>query len=143
MDKENYWEDQLKDKGVRCTRQRLAILKLLNKEDYPLSAQDIYAKLKDNNPGLRLSTVYRNLNYFEKKKLVRRLNLNNKESMFELLDGEHHHHLICIKCGEIIPLNCPLKEYEKLLTQRTNYTIVEHKLKIFGICPECKESSGS
>lgn len=135
---QSFWIDKLKEKGLKVTRQRLAILEVLVEENFPLSAQNIFSKLRRNNPNLRLSTVYRTLNSFVEKKIVRKLDLIDKESFFELLSGEHHHHLICMKCGEIIPIDCPLKDYEGELIDKTDYTIIDHRLKIYGICPRCR-----
>ncbi|MDI3547962.1 MAG: hypothetical protein PWR10_1614 [Halanaerobiales bacterium] len=135
---QSIWIDKLKEKGLKATQQRLAILEVLVEENFPLSAQNIFSKLRRNNPNLRLSTVYRTLNSFVEKKIVRKLDLIDKESFFELLSGEHHHHLICMKCGEIIPIDCPLKDYEEELIDNTDYTIIDHRLKIYGICPRCR-----
>lgn|SRR5690554_6267587 len=133
-------QDILKDKDIRITRQRKAILEVVYKEDKPLTASYIYGKLQEDYPSLRLSTVYRNINLFVKKGLLRKMSLNidNKESYFELVKGEHHHHLICIQCNSILPLDCPLGKFEEKLNKETDYIIVDHKIKIYGICPECR-----
>lgn len=69
---QSFWIDKLKEKGLKVTRQRLAILEVLVEENFPLSAQNIFSKLRRNNPNLRLSTVYRTLNSFVEKKIVRK-----------------------------------------------------------------------
>ncbi len=132
-------EKSLKEKDIRCTRQRIAILRLMKEEQVPLSAKDIFSKLKASYPKLRLSTVYRNLHYFEDKKVVAKVDLNDKESMFELFEGDHHHHLVCVDCGKIISVKCPLGDYEKRLQEETGYIVLKHKLEIYGICPDCRE----
>lgn len=135
------YQQILKEKGVRITRQRLAILEIFREEQKPLSAQIIYNKLKEDDDKLQLSTVYRNLNTFVVNNMIRKMefDLENKESYFELQNGEHHHHLVCIECGEIIPLCCPLKKYEQEIGEKTGYEIKEHRIKLFGICPNCNE----
>ena len=140
MDQKLNLEEKLKNLGIRVTRQRLEILNLMTDQNKPLTAADIFAKLKKSNPKLRLSTVYRNLNKFVENKLVSKIEIkmDKKESYFELLQGNHHHHLICLKCGNIIPLKCPLQDYEDLVSQQTNFKIVEHRLKLYGVCPDCK-----
>lgn len=134
-------DEYLKNKGIRVTKQRQAILQILSDRNCPLTANHIYSMLENGFPQLRLSTVYRNLNMFVDKNVVRKMELapNNKESYFELSTGEHHHHLVCVKCNEIVPLDCPLKEYEKTIRNKTDYTLIDHKIKIYGICPKCKE----
>ncbi len=137
--KENIYEE-LKDKGIRMTRQRRAIIDLLINTKKPMTANDIYTILSREDETLRLSTIYRNLNKFVDKKVVRKIDLNieKKENYFEFIQGEHHHHLICVKCNEIIPLDCPLQEYENEISKKTDYHILDHKIKMYGICPNCK-----
>ncbi|MGM0472177.1 MAG: Fur family transcriptional regulator [Bacillota bacterium] len=129
----------LKEKEIRCTNQRKAILKVLYQIDRPLSAQEILNQLKSKHPKLRLSTIYRNLNLFEVNNLINRLNFTDQETKFELLTDKHHHHLICQVCGEITPLDCPLNNFEEELSSKTDYTILDHKIKVYGICPHCKK----
>ncbi|MFW5971909.1 MAG: Fur family transcriptional regulator [Bacillota bacterium] len=138
--KEDLYE-KLKDEGIRMTRQRKAIVNLLIDNKRPMTASDIYTILSRDDKNLRLSTIYRNLNMFVKKKVVRKIDLNidKKENYFEFIQGEHHHHLVCVKCNEIIPFDCPLQEYEKEISERTNYHILDHKIKMYGICPQCKK----
>ncbi|SFL94791.1 Fur family transcriptional regulator [Halanaerobium salsuginis] len=133
-------EKKLKKLGIRVTSQRIKILELMAEQQRPLTAADIFARLKTDNPKLRLSTVYRNLNNFVAKNIVSKieLKLDKKESYFELLQGEHHHHLICLNCGQVVPLSCPLEDYESKISKETNYKIVEHRLKLYGLCPKCQ-----
>ena len=136
------WKNKFRNKGIKCTRQRMAILEILLKSKYPLSAGEIHNQLKNNYSKLRLSTVYRNLNLFVDREIVRKISLNrdNRENKFELKNNNHHHHhLICLECGEIIPLSCPLKEFKEKIKSDTNYRLVDHNLKMYGICPECKK----
>lgn len=140
MNEQLYWKEQMSTRGIRTTKQRMAILHVLIEQRRPLSAQDIFFRLQENNPRLRLSTVYRNLNLFTEKEMVRKIDfrLDKRECCFELVSGEHHHHLICIDCGEIIPLDCPLRDYQRKISQETEYTILDHTMKIYGLCPQCK-----
>lgn len=137
-----FLHELMKSRDIRITRQREAILKILYDYDRPLTVNDIYSVLEREIPSLRLSTIYRNLNSFVKKELVRKidLNINKKENSFELLKAEkHHHHLVCVRCNDIVPLDCPLEKYEEKVKKKTNYTILDHKVKIYGICPKCKD----
>ena len=138
MDTLSFWKEKLKEKGIRSTKQRSVILEVLLETRRPVSAQEIFSKIKDEDSRIRLSTIYRNLNQFENHGLVNRLNIDDKENRFELISEEHHHHLICVECGEILPLDCPLKDYEDRLGRETNYNILDHKLKIYGVCPLCQ-----
>ncbi|MEJ6949922.1 Fur family transcriptional regulator [Natronospora cellulosivora (SeqCode)] len=132
----------LKEKGIRLTKQREAIIDVLLEAERPITALHIFQKLEEKFPKLQLSTVYRNLNHFEDCDILRKMDLdiNNKESYFELVRGEHHHHLICVDCDDIVPLDCPLQDYQKKVCSETNYTIIDHNIKLFGICPDCKKN---
>ncbi|MCK8823738.1 Fur family transcriptional regulator [Fuchsiella alkaliacetigena] len=136
-EKLSIWKQKLKKKGLRWTKQRAAILKVLLASERPLSAQEILLRLQSQNSKLRLSTIYRNLNYFEQEQVVNLLQIDQKENKFELNNG-HHHHLVCADCEEVLVLDCPLQNFEKQLSGKTDYTILEHRLNIFGICPDCK-----
>ncbi|NLM97990.1 MAG: transcriptional repressor [Halanaerobiaceae bacterium] len=138
---EDILKNVLKGNDIRITRQREEILKILYEAERPVTAKKVYSILRKKLPYIRLSTIYRNLNLLEEKDILRKveLNMDNRESSFEFFRGEHHHHLVCISCQEIIPLECPLAEYEKRLQKETNYTIIDHKIKVYGICPECRK----
>ncbi|AGB41569.1 Fe2+/Zn2+ uptake regulation protein [Halobacteroides halobius DSM 5150] len=136
------WEERLKNKGIRCTKQRIAILKILITSDTPISAQEIFSQLDDSNSKVRLSTVYRNLNQFVAEGIVRKLNFADQKNKFELVD-DHHHHLVCLECDEVRPLECPLEQFDNQLSTKTGYKIIEHRIKFYGLCPKCQENKES
>ncbi|SDC18501.1 MULTISPECIES: Fur family transcriptional regulator [unclassified Candidatus Frackibacter] len=141
MDELAFWKQKLKDKEIKFTKQRFAILKVLINSNRPLSAQEVFKKIKSKGDTLRLSTVYRNLNYFEEKNIIYRLNLYGKESRFELRVGrEHHHHLVCVICSKVRALDCPLHNFEEKVSDKTDYQLFEHKIKLYGLCPRCKKN---
>ncbi|MTI61519.1 MAG: transcriptional repressor [Firmicutes bacterium] len=135
------WENFLKEKGIRVTRQRIAILEVLDNSSKPISARGIFDELAAKYPSIRLSTIYRNLNHFTAKNMVKmmELNIEKKESYFELKNRGHHHHMICLECGEILPLECPLKDYLFELSSETGYKIIDHRVKLYGLCPACSK----
>jgi len=130
----------LDEKGLLKTNQRKEILNIMSLEDKPLTAKSIYNKLKNRNPHLKLSTVYRNLNIFAEKDIVRKLNIRNdsNENLFELIIKDHHHHLVCMKCGEIKDIKCLLDDYLKEIEDNNNYLIKDHRLTVYGLCEDCK-----
>lgn len=130
----------LQANDLKITSQRRNILKTLYVEDKPLSAKEIFFKLRKDNPRLKLSTIYRNLNKFIDKDIVKKLNIkNNKhENLFELKSARHHHHLVCVECGDIKELECPLEDYLKKVAKENNYEIKDHRLTIYGVCSSCK-----
>ncbi|NUM35772.1 MAG: transcriptional repressor [Candidatus Brocadiae bacterium] len=126
--------------GMKNTQGRNHLLDVLEKTEIPLTAEDIYLKLKEKSIEINLSTVYRILDLFVAKGIVSKStsSISNK-SQFELAKKEHSHHLVCIQCKKTLTLaGCPLKCYEKKLKNKTQYDITGHKLEIFGYCPDCK-----
>lgn len=142
-DKKEKMQEILREKDIRVTRQRESILEVIFEAEKPVTATYIFSRLQESCPNLKLSTVYRNMNLFVKKGLLRKLSLDidNNESYFELIRDEHHHHLICIQCNKVLPLDCPLGEFEEKIKEETAYILIDHSVKIFGICPHCQKYS--
>ena len=130
--------NKLQENNLRVTKQRKAIYKVLKKKSKPLSAREIYNILKIEHSDLRLSTIYRNLKLFVEKNIVKKLSYGQKENYYELQEGEHHHHLICTECGEVRPLQCPLQGFETQVEQENNYHVLEHEIKVYGLCSACR-----
>ena len=134
----------LNDKGIKFTSQRNITFNVLRQADLPITAEQLFMKLKEVDSTISLSTVYRILDMFVSKGLVLKANISDdNKAMFELNRMEHKHHLICLRCKKIMVVdNCPLEIYEKALEQKTKYQITAHKLEIFGFCPLCQEKGG-
>ena len=131
----------LVQKGLKNTRQRNAVLEVMKDSHAPLTADDIYLRLKEKNIATCLSTVYRTLETLCSKDLVTKSNLlDDNKSKYELACKEHRHHLICLSCTKIIHIeDCPLKELEMSLHNKTDFEVTGHKLEIYGYCPACKK----
>lgn len=133
---------RLADSDYRLTPQRKAILQVLvdNREAH-LSAEDVYMKAREKHPDVGLATVYRSLELFERLGIVHRLDYGDGQARYEYNEGveEHyHHHLICLKCGRIQEFNYDLlDDVEKKISEKMNFEIVDHCLRLFGYCAEC------
>ncbi|WKY47586.1 transcriptional repressor [Eubacteriaceae bacterium ES3] len=130
--------ENLKAKGLKLTKHRVAILSVLKKSEHPLSADDIFYELQ--NHSINLSTVYRNLDLLCDKDLVLKLNLSgDNRTVYEYNSPAHRHYLVCLACKKIVPIeHCPLHGYEERLQCETGYSIVGHKLDVYGYCPTCQ-----
>lgn len=132
-----------KSKGIKNTQQRHMLYTLLKNGKQPITAEEIYKIISGElDVPLNLSTVYRILDVFTEKGLVLKSQINlNGKALYEINHMEHRHHLICIKCKEIIPIKgCPLGKYEDQLEKQTGFRILEHNLEIKGICPKCQKN---
>lgn len=139
------YEDILKDRGYKITHQRKIILETMFKNsDKHLSCDEIFSIISNKNPEIGIATVYRTLLLFEKLNIVYKLNFDDGCSRYELDSGtedHQHHHLICIKCGEVIEVQLDLLEsLENEIQKDKNFTIVDHNVKFYGYCSDCKEN---
>ena len=124
--------------GTRSTKQRQAILAVFTDEQVHLSADEVYLKVKTTQPNISLGTVYRNLDRLTKLGLLTQFALADGTRKYEKTSN-HHHHLVCISCGETrnIP-GCPLDRRIENYSKENAYHIVWHSFEIYGYCPSCQ-----
>jgi Fur family ferric uptake transcriptional regulator len=137
------YKEYLNKHGIKSTKQRNLLLVLLHEVSTFVTAEDLYFKAKQADDSISLSTIYRILELFNKKNIIKKTTLlEDAKAVFELNHIEHRHHLICLGCKKIIDIgHCPLDSFEKELEATTNFSIVGHKLELYGYCKECKENS--
>ncbi|MGD8709151.1 MAG: ferric iron uptake transcriptional regulator, partial [Ectothiorhodospiraceae bacterium] len=92
----------LRKVGLKVTLPRMKILEILeaNREEH-LSAEDVYRSLMDSGEDIGLATVYRVLTQFEAAGIVQRHHFEGNQAVFELNEGEHHDHMVCVECGSV------------------------------------------
>jgi Fur family ferric uptake transcriptional regulator len=124
----------LKDAGLKVTSPRLKILRLLQiPENQHLSAEDLYKKLLSQGDEVGVATVYRVLNQFDDAGIVTRHHFEGVKSVFELTHQEHHDHLVCLKCGEVIEFNDELIEkQQELIAKKFGIKLTNHSLYLYG-----------
>jgi len=116
--KHSCWKDKLKDSGCRLTLPRKVIFDALNSTAKHLSAEDIYFMIHKKYPGIGLTTVYRTMDMMVGMRLVDKFDFGDGHSRYESLeaqDKQHHHHLICTKCGKVVDYTDFIKEETKLV----------------------------
>tara|TARA_R110001583_G_scaffold10698_5_gene49117 strand:- start:39347 stop:39769 length:423 start_codon:yes stop_codon:yes gene_type:complete len=124
----------LKDAGLKVTSPRVKILRLLQlPENQHLSAEDLYKKLLEQGDEVGVATVYRVLNQFDDAGIVTRHHFEGGKSVFELTHQEHHDHLVCLNCGEVIEFNDDLiEQQQKLIAQKYGIKLTHHSLYLYG-----------
>jgi Fur family ferric uptake transcriptional regulator len=134
-------DQDLKKVGLKVTLPRLKILQILEKaKEHHMSAEDIYRVLLDSGEDIGLATVYRVLTQFEKAGLVARHNFEGDQSIFELDHGEHHDHLVCVKCSRVEEfVDQVIEKRQQEIAKQAGYTITDHSLNIYGICGKCQK----
>lgn len=132
----------LNQHSLKSTKQRNLLLKILNESKELLTAENLHVKACQEDHTINLSTIYRILDLFAKKQIVKKLNfLENTTSVFELNRLVHQHHLICLGCKKVIYIDhCPLENFEKQLASKTEFSMLSHQLELYGYCKECKKN---
>lgn len=136
-------KEKLQKEGYKLTTQRRAILKvIIDNNDKHLSSDEVFSIVREDYPELGIATVYRTLQLFEKLNIVYKLNFDDGCSRYELSagsDNHHHHHLICLSCGKVIEVKLDLLEaLEEEIESEGQFAIVDHNVKFYGYCSECR-----
>lgn len=129
----------IRNAGLKVTLPRLKILDMLESEkNRHLSAEDMYKALLDDGEEIGLATVYRVLTQFETAGLVNRHHFEGGNSVFELNQGEHHDHILCVKCGRVDEFfDEIIEERQTMIAKKMGYKMTDHSLYVYGICPAC------
>jgi Fur family ferric uptake transcriptional regulator len=127
---------QLRDAGLKVTVPRLKILEILaSSQPRHLSAEDVYRRLLDSNEDIGLATVYRVLTQFESAGLVVRHHFEGGTAVFELNEGEHHDHIVCIDCGRVEEFtDDSIEDRQREIAARLGFEITDHSLTLHGRC---------
>ena len=144
------WQNRLRGQGCRWTTPRRAVLDCLSRSRRHLSPKDIFAEIRRSHPGIGLTTVYRTLELLDRMGQLHKIRIGDGQIRYELKkDGRenHHHHLICTRCGKIIDYADFVEEElelirktEQALTRRHRFKIQDHKIEFYGLCRECRSA---
>lgn len=133
---------EIRSAGLKVTLPRVKILEMLESRagtDRHLSAEDVYRNLLQEGEEIGLATVYRVLTQFEAAGLVKRHHFEGGGAVFELNRGEHHDHILCVKCGRVDEFSDEeIERRQKEIAQRFGYSLTDHCLYLYGICPRCQ-----
>lgn len=131
--------DELKKAGLKTTLPRLRILNILEtSEDRHLTAEDVYKSLLDAGEEIAFATVYRVLTQFEDAGLVVKHNFEGGRSVFELDDGKHHDHMVCVKCGSVTEFyDEEIERRQAEIAKKHGFKLQDHSLILYGICKNC------
>ncbi len=131
----------LRDVGLKVTLPRVKILEIMEREtdERHLSAEKVYKILLSENEEIGLATIYRVLTQFEAAGLVTRHHFEGGNSVFELNKGEHHDHIVCVKCGCVDEFEDKIiEERQHSIALQLGYELTDHSLYLYGLCKQCK-----
>jgi Fur family ferric uptake transcriptional regulator len=131
--------ENLKSAGLKVTLPRIKVLEIFRTaETRHLSAEDVYHRLVGQRADVGLATVYRVLTQLEEAGMLVRHTFNAGKAVFELNEGKHHDHLICLDCGRTDEFNDPtIEKRQKAVAESFGYTLRDHQMALYGYCSAC------
>ena len=133
--------NDLRNIGLKATLPRLKVLDLFqHSPQRHLSAEDVYKMLLGENADIGLATVYRVLTQFEQAGLLVRHHFESGKAVFELNEGTHHDHLVCLQCGRVEEfLDTEIERRQARIAKDRGFNIHDHSLYLYADClkPNC------
>ncbi|AOI56593.1 ferric iron uptake transcriptional regulator [Burkholderia diffusa] len=126
----------LKNIGLKATLPRLKILEIFQQSPVRhLTAEDVYRNLLNEQLDIGLATVYRVLTQFEQAGLLTRSNFESGKAVFELNEGSHHDHLVCLDCGRVEEFfDAEIESRQQAIAKERGFHLQEHSLAMYGSC---------
>lgn len=128
--------EDLRKAGLKVTLPRLKILEILGTaKPRHMSAEDIYKHLLESHEDIGLATVYRVLTQFEAAGLVSRHHFEGTTAVFELNEGEHHDHIVCLDCGKVEEFLDPsIEERQQAIASKMQFELKDHSMILYAHC---------
>lgn len=130
--------EELKKSGCRLTSQRKEIISLLNYK--PLTILELADKSAKRKIILELSSIYRTISLLKKLNLISEIEFGDGKKRYEItgLHNNHHHHLICNKCGEVDDVIINEENIVRKISADKNFLVLRHNFEFFGLCWGCR-----
>ena len=130
------FENEIRNLGLKVTGPRLKILSTFEEsKSRHLSAEDVYQALKTKSSEIGMATVYRALSNFEKVGILVKSTFDDGKAVFEINQGRHHDHLICMECGEVEEfVDEEIERRQKQIAIKKGFTLKNHSLALYGSC---------
>ena len=141
MDSNNSGGIELKKAGLKATLPRLKILGILEAAGHPhMTAEEVYKELLNMGEEVGLATVYRVLTQFESAGLVIRHNFEGGRSVFEINQGNHHDHMVCLECGKVFEFfDTAIEQRQRKIAEKARFHVEDHSLYLYGVCEGMKK----
>jgi Fur family transcriptional regulator, ferric uptake regulator len=127
---------ELKNSGLKATLPRLKILEVFQQsKQRHMSAEDVFKLLIIEDTDIGLATVYRVLTQFEQAGILKRSNFESGKAVFELEQGAHHDHLVCLQCGRVVEfVDSEIEKRQQKIAKDHGFALQDHALALYGNC---------
>jgi Fur family transcriptional regulator, ferric uptake regulator len=131
---------ELKSTGLKATLPRLKILEIFQKgEPRHMTAEDVYKILLQDQTDIGLATIYRVLLQFEQASILTRSSFDGGKAVYELNEGHHHDHLVCLDCGKVEEFyDEEIEIRQKTIAKSKGFVIADHALSLYAHCSKTK-----
>jgi len=128
--------DELKNTGLKATLPRLKILEIFQAgKQRHMTAEDVFRVLLEERSDIGLATVYRVLMQFEQAGLLNRSNFESGKAVYEINEGQHHDHLVCLDCGKVEEFyDAEIEKRQNAVAELKGFAIADHSLSIYANC---------
>ncbi len=128
--------EELKSSGLKATLPRIKILEIFQRSTRRhMTAEDVFKALLLEDADIGLATVYRVLMQFEQAGLLTRSNFESGKSVFELNEGQHHDHLVCLSCGRVEEFfDAEIEARQRAVAETRGFALQEHSLALYATC---------
>ena len=128
--------DELKNSGLKATLPRIKVLEVFQKTSQRhMSAEDVYKVLLAEDADVGLATVYRVLMQFEQAGILSRTHFETGKAVFELNEGKHHDHLVCMDCGRVEEFyDAEIEKRQRAVAQARGFELQDHALALYAAC---------
>ena len=128
--------DEIKNSGLKATLPRIRVLEVFQRSTQRhLTAEDVFKALLADDADIGLATVYRVLTQFEQAGLLLRSNFESGKAVFELNEGRHHDHLVCLNCGKVEEFYDEAIELrQQAIARERGFELQEHALSLYAVC---------
>lgn len=132
----------LRQAGLKTTQPRLKVLDVLETSPiHHMTAEDVYKRLLETEQEIGLATVYRILTQFETAGLVIRHNFEGGRALYELDNGAHHDHMVCVECGKVFEfVDRTIEQQQRNVAAKAGFSMEDHSLSLYGVCDGMKKS---
>lgn len=135
---------KLQAAGFRMTTSRKAMIDVLYRAKTPLSVQQILAALKRKKIEVNKTTAYREIEFLIEQHIIESIQFGGEQmKRYEFALGSHHHHIQCVRCGNVADVDMPdeLQHASRTIQKQTGFRVLDHSLEFVGLCSTCQKAT--